>query len=141
MWEMRSTMDSKENTKELSCLWTTLDLGGGGDKTIPPLCYNRGMRDRLICEYPGCTNLGRNKGKYRNERIYDRFCDLHHRMRYDKAKQHFAFKLLIDNKKCKWCGWDKAPCDRHRIDPAKGYTKTNVIVLCPNCHRLAGNIY
>jgi hypothetical protein len=41
------------------------------------------------------------------------------------------------NIKCDLCGWDKAPCDRHRIEKLKGYIKENVMILCPNCHRLA----
>jgi hypothetical protein len=42
---------------------------------------------------------------------------------------------------CMYCGWDKATCDVHHILPkALGgeYTLENGIILCPNCHRLAG---
>lgn len=109
-----------------------------GLTTAPLLINNDGMQKRVICEFKGCDRLGRNKGKYKNITIYDRFCDKHHRLRYSKnsVRQHKDFRLLIDNKKCERCGWDKAYCDRHRKDPKKGYTRENVIVLCPNCHRL-----
>jgi 5-methylcytosine-specific restriction endonuclease McrA len=42
---------------------------------------------------------------------------------------------------CMCCGWDKGPCDTHHILPkSQGgqYTLENGIILCPNCHRLAG---
>ena len=41
--------------------------------------------------------------------------------------------------RCSMCGWDKAPCDTHRIVPGKDggmYTQDNIAILCPNCHRL-----
>lgn len=59
---------------------------------------------------------------------------MHHKLKYD-IESDIALKQLIDNSKCGRCGWDKAPCDRHRIIPELGYTLENVIVLCPNCHR------
>lgn len=95
---------------------------------------------RRKCEYPGCNTLGRNKGKYKNKTRYDRFCEMHHRLRCSKTNDFFKewrFKQNIDNYECSICGWDKASCDRHRIDPKRGYTLENIAVLCPNCHRLA----
>lgn len=47
-------------------------------------------------------------------------------------------KLQRGNK-CEMCGWDKGNCDVHHIKPkSKGGTDdiSNLIVLCPNCHRL-----
>ena len=42
--------------------------------------------------------------------------------------------------RCMICGWDKAPCDCHHIEP-KGkngkHTLENGVILCPNHHRLA----
>lgn len=42
--------------------------------------------------------------------------------------------------KCMECGWDKAACDGHHIIPSsQGGLNTieNIVILCPNCHRLA----
>lgn len=41
---------------------------------------------------------------------------------------------------CWLCGWKEAMCDFHRRVPGSEggtYRKSNVMVLCPNCHRLA----
>lgn len=46
--------------------------------------------------------------------------------------------LLFPNNKCELCGWEGV-CDRHRKISGKNggkYTKDNVIVVCPNCHRM-----
>lgn len=42
--------------------------------------------------------------------------------------------------KCMICGWMEAPCDAHHIVPARSggtHALSNLIVLCPNHHRLA----
>jgi len=47
--------------------------------------------------------------------------------------------LDLDISKCSICNWDKTNCDIHRIKGGKEggkYEKSNVIVVCPNCHRL-----
>ena len=90
------------------------------------------------CEYPNCQKKGRNKGFYKGETRYDRFCEFHHRLRYKtENRAYYSKKQMIDNSKCEKCGWDKANCDRHRIKAERGYFKENIMVLCPNCHRLA----
>ena len=45
---------------------------------------------------------------------------------------------LLDSTKnaCERCGWNKSYCDRHRLKHGAKYTKENVIILCPNCHRI-----
>lgn len=88
---------------------------------------------RPICRIDGCKALGRNRGKHHGKTYYDSLCDKHHRLRCGGAIWH---RKSIENNKCEKCGWNKAYCDRHRIDKEKGYYKENVIVLCPNCHRL-----
>ena len=87
----------------------------------------------MTCDYDGCTNKRRNKGKVKGRSISGRFCDKHHRYRLSNNKGQ---RRYIDNSTCSRCGWDEAMCDRHRIDPDKGYYLENVAVLCPNCHRL-----
>lgn len=95
--------------------------------------------DRKTCIFPGCTKLSRNKGKYKGKVRYDCYCEVHHRMKYknDNAiSEYMLDRRKIDNSKCSVCGWDKAPCDRHRIKHDEGYKPENILVLCPNCHRL-----
>lgn len=89
-------------------------------------------RLRQTCIFDGCKMLGRNKGRGKYGVIYDLYCEVHHRLRCKTT----WYKEKIDNSKCENCGWDKAPCDRHRKNNKVGYTKSNVVVLCPNCHRL-----
>lgn len=93
---------------------------------------------RRPCIIKDCPRLGRNKGHWKGHTIYDRFCEIHHRLKLGKNPfSSFNIKKDILNNKCEECGWDKASCDRHRIDPKQGYYRENVKVLCPNCHRLA----
>jgi len=78
-----------------------------------------------------CGNLVRNKGRAGDGNTrYGIECHGCHR------KAEPSYKYALDNSRCTLCGWDKAPCDRHRIDPVKGYVSDNVVPLCPNCHRL-----
>lgn len=63
---------------------------------------------------------------------YGNTCDAHHRLPLGGP----ANRKKIENAKCIRCGWNEAYCDRHRLDPKKGYTKENTVPLCPNCHRL-----
>ena len=92
------------------------------------------------CSIIGCKSYCRNKGIYTRKdgavvRRYGNKCVKHHK----KSNNHYdtAYRRSqLDNSKCSRCGWDKAYCDRHRIDPTKGYTPENVAILCPNCHRL-----
>jgi 5-methylcytosine-specific restriction endonuclease McrA len=42
--------------------------------------------------------------------------------------------------KCEVCGWSESVCDRHHIKPISAGGRdcqSNLIVLCPNCHRKA----
>lgn len=100
------------------------------------------MKKRVKCFIEDCIKLGRNKG-YDNfgNRVWDRYCEMHHRLRTEKGKEHIKWLKAgiqkLSNKKCEVCGWDKGPCDRHRIVKEHGYKKENVIILCPNCHRLS----
>lgn len=87
---------------------------------------------RNICNIENCKRVVRNKGRDKNgERKYDVVCDKHHRQKGNSLKIENC-----PNEKCERCGWNKAYCDRHRIKPELGYIKSNVIILCPNCHRL-----
>jgi hypothetical protein len=96
------------------------------------------MPDERPCCVPGCLRRGRNKGFQKGVRRYDKFCEVHHkeRLRPDHEIPGLAGKQQIQNDHCEKCGWSESSCDRHRIDPSKGYFRENVIVLCPNCHRV-----
>jgi len=93
-------------------------------------------KDRSICCIEDCTKLCMSKG-YGN---FAKMCAKHHRQKYSMStgNQRNRLKHRLDNE-CIVCGWDKGPCDLHRISPGSEggrYTTNNVIVLCPNCHRL-----
>jgi len=46
----------------------------------------------------------------------------------------------IENTRCSECGW-QGPCQRHRLNPEEGYTKENMVILCPNDHALIEAFY
>jgi len=93
------------------------------------------MYIRKICKTKGCKRLQRRKGIVNGKDTYGTVCDLHRKTKNAFVKEFFN-KQSIPNKKCSNCSWSKASCDRHRKIAANGYTKKNVIILCPNCHRL-----
>lgn len=95
--------------------------------------------ERKKCSFENCNKLGRNKGSYKGKTRYDHFCEVHHRLRMKNGNLNthlYYWRKIINNSKCEKCGWNEAPCDRHRINPSLGYIRTNVLILCPNCHRI-----
>lgn len=93
---------------------------------------------RKKCMIDGCNNLTANTGNGK----YRKICSNHHKKKYNMPGSYFirAKKLgILDQlKKCPLCGWE-GPCDIHRIIPSSEggkYEKGNIIVACPNCHRL-----
>lgn len=95
------------------------------------------MRQRQKCNIEGCNNLQ----MYNKNGTYRLICNKHHREKYGISKGNWTQRLkeqIDNNKKCSNCGWE-GPCDRHRIVMGKhggDYTQDNVMILCPNCHRL-----
>lgn len=52
------------------------------------------------------------------------------------TRSFYNFLLL---QSCVICGWNKTSCDVHHIIPVSNGGKneiTNLITLCPNCHRM-----
>ena len=95
------------------------------------------MLDQIECSVVGCTNLGQYRGASKTgKRTYHSMCTKHRR---ETTLINWRGRGTIANLKCEVCGWDKDACDRHRIEPKLGYTKDNVRILCPNCHRLVTN--
>jgi hypothetical protein len=63
-----------------------------------------------------------------------------------RQKLYYKYQKICKNvkkergDKCQICGWDKATCDTHHIQPVANGGKnipSNIIILCPNDHRLA----
>lgn len=94
------------------------------------------MGERKVCAYPGCDRLGRNKGFSLGKRKWGKYCAWHYKKTSTKWIKEYKNKKELENKECEICGWGEAPCDRNRINSKVGYIRENVIVLCPNCHRL-----
>ena len=94
--------------------------------------------NRPLCSIEGCSRVARKLSKFtrKNGISYERkvkfspFCDTHLKHRRFSTESCFV------------CGWDKANCDRHRLNgnnhksKINGYRRLNVVSLCPNCHRL-----
>lgn len=64
--------------------------------------------------------------------------DYRKRMKSNNAitRSFYNFLLL---QPCAICGWNKTSCDVHHIIPVSNGGKneiTNLITLCPNCHRM-----
>ncbi len=104
------------------------------------------MENRPKCSIGGCNNLAVKRGRLKNNSIsFRKFCDRHRRERYNspralgvEGRRRLRKKLLFPNKKCIICDWE-GPCDRHRIIFGQNggkYIKGNVVIVCPNCHRL-----
>ena len=91
--------------------------------------------DKPKCNMPNCKNNAMNLGNGK----YGKLCSSHHKKKYNRPVRgkDIAKKKFL-NKVCDICGWE-GPCDRHRLlfgQNGGQYVKGNVIILCPNCHRL-----
>jgi len=103
--------------------------------------YNNEQRPfyQLTCK--GCKNPFQSKmkgAKYCSRSCKDLSTDSKNSHKY---RYHLNAKIdkLVGTKCCFVCKWDKATCDVHHIvSRRKGGTDapTNLIVTCPNCHRL-----
>lgn len=88
--------------------------------------------DKPKCIIEGCNNVRMSKGSNsKGKTKYKKLCSTHYKLKQGRIYD-------IDTSKCSICNW-LGPCDKHRVvygmDGGK-YTQGNVIVLCPNCHRL-----
>jgi hypothetical protein len=95
------------------------------------------LKPRSKCSIDGCNRLQRNKGQIGGLPYWGTKCQMHHRANGvypDEFRTHINQR--VNNTQCSICGWNKGPCDRHRIKPEIGYIPENVVILCPNCHRL-----
>ena len=96
------------------------------------------MYQPRICQTKGCNKQSRVKGLSSDGRkFYATKCVSCHRgLRYKQKKEYGLTLQGISNAKCERCGWWEGRCDRHKIAKSIGYDLENVVILCPNCHRL-----
>jgi hypothetical protein len=86
-------------------------------------------KERKKCCVEGCDLLVAIKSHHNGVPYYRKTCEKH---RNHHRPNH---ESIIET--CSICGW-VGHCDKHRIKLGKDggrYTKDNVLVLCPNCHR------
>lgn len=60
----------------------------------------------------------------------------------DLSKRTITKILCRANIGCSICGWNKSTCDIHHIIPRKNNGSdeiSNLIIVCPNCHRIIHN--
>lgn len=100
------------------------------------------MVNKPKCSIAGCNNnalRNGNPGK-KGQIYYHPLCTKHHKAKYGMSYEGSFTRKRRDfpNEKCVLCDWE-GPCDRHRLlmgSDGGEYSKGNVIILCPNCHRL-----
>ena len=104
------------------------------------------MKNRLKCIVKGCNNPATQNNKRKDGSYnYRKLCATHHKKKYNmplvssSLRRKYGETLKMDRSICILCGWNKAPCDRHRIKYGSNggiYTLGNTLSVCPNCHRL-----
>ncbi len=111
------------------------------------------------CVMEGCLRTQESKGIVNGQRRYDKLCSAHRAVmrgrrvapiqyhRQPAADPTLLIPCWVKKKdwlaslnmsECVICGWE-GPCDKHRIKHGKDggkYHRGNVMILCPNCHRL-----
>jgi len=114
----------------------------GDDQHLRKFCakhsHRKGHKPRVLkrpqCIVSGCSNLA----ALAKNGLFRKVCNTHHSIKYGLKSSDQRRKEDFPACKCVLCGWE-GPCDRYRIvwgrDGGK-YVKGNVIILCPNCHRL-----
>lgn len=98
-------------------------------------CYNSSMINRGTCKVDDCDRPNAYRGRVAGIITYRTLCEKHRRPGRSSVNDR-RWKGFVDNSKCERCGWDKAPCERHRKTSNRTYHRDNVIVLCPNCHKV-----
>ena len=105
------------------------------------------MEQRPKCTLDGCNSVAArgHKKKDGSWGKHKKLCSYHQKKKYGMPQHRggdcgkYGKTLNIDRSMCVLCGWDKTPCDRHRVvfgcNGGK-YTIKNVISVCPNCHRM-----
>lgn len=88
----------------------------------------------IVCEYEFEAQYS--KAKYCSNRC--KLKDYRRKMKSNNSITRAFYEFLL-LQPCAICGWNKASCDVHHIIPVSYGGKneiTNLITLCPNCHRM-----
>lgn len=102
-------------------------------KTLKDLYVEKKLTITEVAEKIGCSRSTVNRRLKENNINRRRAKDY----RENNSESHLRRK--IQNKPCKKCGWNKDVCDVAHLKPKKDggeYKESNLIPLCPNCHRL-----
>jgi|SRR3972149_5600749 len=105
---------------------------------------------RSNCLVEGCVHIQKHHGRTKGgKKRYSPYCGFHcisknrnikeipsNWFKNNVLKKYWKGRQTIDNGPCAICGWNKGPCDRHRLKPEKGYIEDNIQLVCPNHHRL-----
>lgn len=97
------------------------------------------------CSIEGCNRKSRKKQR-RGKIYFESLCNRHTEEKYRPGrkrpgrdnKRERKIRQFGDATLCVLCGWC-GPCDFHRVIPGcrgGGYDDGNVVIVCPNCHRL-----
>jgi hypothetical protein len=106
--------------------------------------WKKSITIRSSCSVPGCNNLMKYKKKHKDGTwTYNELCQRHTNLKYGMKMSSKAVRREVgvgemSSKPCSKCGWNRSYCDIHRVVAGKDggkYKVTNVITLCPNCHR------
>ena len=88
-----------------------------------------------------CRHCGKPVVTIRSTTLY---CSVKCKNSYSAGKRKYSNKKIISRLPCELCGWVLASRDVHDIIPVKNNgndSLTNLISLCPNCHRAVhGNL-
>lgn len=91
------------------------------------------------CIIENCSKERMKCGKKKDGSYYfSKYCGVHHKEHYGMLSGRKHSLRGLDRGECTICGW-KGPCDCHRIIPGIDggkYENQNIVVICPNCHRL-----
>lgn len=120
--------------------FSRVGMGGiRGARAVVPKRSERNFMDTAIvptCRHQGCDKPRTLKGYKFGKKIFRGYCAQHYR--HQKLWKN-GYRRRRPTQACSVCGW-KGECHRHRETPGSEggtYAKTNVRLLCPNCHSAA----
>ncbi len=82
-----------------------------------------------------CKTCGKESSTIRSNTMY---CSVKCKNAFFNGKREYSNKKIISKLSCEICSWNEAARDVHHIIPIKNNGTddlSNLISLCPNCHR------